>query len=469
MATSVGNESVASSTTSGDSQKGVRYSKDYNLISINILSGRFPIIDFKPIMVELSYFEDIFNNVSSGQLYVCDSQGMIEKMGMHGNEYIRLAFDKDDNPDLRIDKIFRIYKISSSDLQNYIIHFCSDELLLSMQTKISKSYKDYKISDIIKDILKVRLKVPGNKYNERNIEDTKGTYSFIIPNFSPFEAANWLCMYAQSASPGNIGSDMIVYENNEGFNFKSLQSLFKKSAYFTYQYRPTNMSEKQHSNSDKQTFNVLSYEIINSFNTLEGISSGMFANRVLTIDPLLRRYATVDFNYNEYRKKASSLNNNPIVNNLQNRFGKTLYETPQGCYKLSTTNSKQTDVTFIKTKPNSTSKDVSTETFLSQRKSQLALSNYTRIKFFIPGDPNVSVGTTINFQLMSQEPAAEKKPIDYDEYYSGKYLVTAVRHMLQTGGYNTVIEAVKDSVPNAYQSVDNNSSLWKNTVSGVKK
>ena len=70
---------------------------------------------------------------------------------------------------------------------------------------------------------------------------------------------------------------------------------------------------------------------------------------------------------------------------------------------------------------------------------------------------------------MTQDPALENKPKTKDKYYSGKYLITGVRHIIQTGGYTTVVEAVKESVPTGYHQVQNSSQIWKNTVAGVKK
>ncbi|NBP16455.1 hypothetical protein EBU95_19055, partial [bacterium] len=299
--------------STGSSKSGIRYSKDYNLIALNMLSGQFITLDLKPMMVELSYFEDIYTNFISGQILISDSQGLIEKMGMHGNEYIRVAFGKDDNPNIRIDKLFRVYSVSnrqksnSMDSESYVIHFCSDELLLSEQYKISKSYNGKGVSQIVNDVLTTYLKVPTNKYNPNNIEQTKGVYSIIIPNLKPFEAINMICLYAQSAT--NIGADMLFFENAQGYNLASLQSMFEKAPYYTYEYRPKNISmENYDGNIDKEVFNVLGYELINSFNVVEGISSGMFANRLITIDPMLRDYRITDFNYIEYQNKAKKLN-----------------------------------------------------------------------------------------------------------------------------------------------------------------
>ncbi len=53
---------------------GIRYSKDYNLIALNVLSGQFITLDLKPMLVELSYFEDIYSNSVSGQILISDAK-----------------------------------------------------------------------------------------------------------------------------------------------------------------------------------------------------------------------------------------------------------------------------------------------------------------------------------------------------------------------------------------------------------
>ena len=77
--------------------------------------------------------------------------------------------------------------MSGYDADVYVIHFCSDEVVLSEQYRISKSYSNKIVSDMIYDILKNHLKVPDNKLNVRNIEKSKGLYNFVVPNFKPFE------------------------------------------------------------------------------------------------------------------------------------------------------------------------------------------------------------------------------------------------------------------------------------------
>ena len=60
---------------------------------------------------------------------------------------------------------------SNQNTSVYSLYFCSEELILSEQNKIRKTYSGTKISDIIKNTLDNNpLKVPSNKINK--IEDT---------------------------------------------------------------------------------------------------------------------------------------------------------------------------------------------------------------------------------------------------------------------------------------------------------
>jgi len=65
--------------------------------------------------------------------------------------------------------------------------------------------------------------------------------------------------------------------------------------------------------------------------------------------------------------------------------------------------------------------------------------------------------------LPSLKPSNTTK--DLDKFYSGKYLVTAVRHIIESGGtYQTILELAKDSTPTNYMNINNDSSVWTNAV-----
>ena len=163
---------------------GAYYPQDYSIQTLNLLTASGQKFELKKLLVELSYYEDIYSFVTSGYITIVDAQGFIELMRLTGNEFIEVNFGKVKGGKNDTDQLFRIYKSSArkpSGNQNsevYTLYFCSEELLLSEQSKISKSFKGNKISNIVNNILTDKLKVKSTKIDK--IEETTGIYDFII-------------------------------------------------------------------------------------------------------------------------------------------------------------------------------------------------------------------------------------------------------------------------------------------------
>jgi hypothetical protein len=93
------------------------------------------------------------------------------------------------------------------------------------------------------------------------------------------------------------------------------------------------------------------------------------------------------------------------------------------------------------------------------------LANYITVKILVPGNPNLTVGKCINFNLLSQRNNKNNNQKDLDAYYSGKYMITAVRHSIRAEGkYQTTLEIVKEKTKNKYSDNNGNSSIWKSVV-----
>lgn len=441
---------------------GAYYPQDFSLKTLNFLTASGQRIEIKKLLVEFSYYEDIYSFVTSGYITLVDAQGFIELMRLTGNEFIEVNFGKVKSGRNETDQRFRIYKSSARkpsgnmNSEVYTLFFCSEELLLSEQTKVRKSFKGNKISKIVNNILSDKLKVSSKRIDK--IEETTGMYDFVIPNLKPFEAISWVSTYAR---PANYpGADMLFFETKNGFNFRSIQSMFKDDIYATYKYEAKNIDDKTQSFQEK-TISILDYEITKPFDALNEISSGTLANRLISLDPLTRTAKTTDFDYNKFKLQAKSLNSAGVQDTLQNRLGQKSNESYDGVFKLAFSNAGQQTNSYIK-QQGGTAKDIFIETYVPNRTAQISLANYTTIKTTIPGDPGITAGRTINFNLLSLKPGSER---ELDKFYSGKYLVTAVRHIIQTQGiYQTVLEIVKDSSATTYPSINNNSSEWKTAV-----
>jgi hypothetical protein len=449
--------------------KNIQYATEYQLDSISLITSlQNGVINMLPFMVELNLFEDIYSSTISGELVVSDALGLISNFRLNGTEFLQVTLRKSTGDNHPIQKNYRIYKIStrttneSNAYEIYTINFCSEEFLLAEQYRVSKSFKGTEISNIIKTILTQYVKVGiGSGTKLINVEDTLGTYDFILPNKKLFETINWLATYALPKN--GLGADMLFFENRDGYYFRSLQTLYSQNPYQTYKFDPKNISNEL----NQQVSNVFNFEVLDFFDTLGGIVNGTFANRAITINPLTRTYKVDnDFNYASYFNQAKTLNDHPAVNNYQNRYKKTLYDKPPaelevGTLRMVTENTAMKKDPYISKNPDAVANDINIRKYLPNRVAQIALANYTRIKITVAGDASLTVGKTINFTTYEMNGTLERK---LDPTYSGKYLITAVRHIVKNNSYITVLEMAKDSVSVSY--VSHNTQILQKLVDG---
>jgi hypothetical protein len=470
--------------------QSIRYPTDYNLKTLNLITPLTNgVVNLMPFMIELNLYEDVYSSTLSGEILIQDALGLISNYTLNGTEFLQVQLQKTTQDQKFFSRNYRIYKIGkrvtgdSNDYEVYAINFCSEEFLLSEQYRISKSYKNKKISEIITDILLHYVKVGENQTKPIKIETTTGLYNFVLPNKKLFETINWLSTYARPAD--NVGADMLFYENSLGYFFNSLQTLYQQDSYQTYKFDPKNIAADGKTglnDVNQQLTNASDFEVLEFFDTLNAISNGTFNNKVLTIDPLLRKvYKTGTFDYNAYFASSKKMNKFPLTNNYQNRFDKKMYEgaptTPAGmevgCLRLATSNHEEKLDPYVSLKPDAVANDINIEKYVPNRVAQLALANYTKIKITVPGDPLLVAGRTVNFSTYQIE------PVDYtqsgpnptrspDPFYSGKYLITAVRHIVKNSSYITILEMAKESFGGKISGFNNDDSALKQLINGVQ-
>jgi hypothetical protein len=126
---------------------------------------------------------------------------------------------------------------------------------------------------------------------------------------------------------------------------------------------------------------------------LNEISSGAYANKLLSLDPLTRTACTTIFNYStDYKKTLNDKDSfTDIANNLTGK--------PNSVIKMGVSNSNQMKNSYIP--QGSVAQDIFLETFVPNRTAQISLANYTVIKIKIPGDPFITVGSVVQFNFPS--------------------------------------------------------------------
>ena len=164
-----------------------------------------------------------------------------------------------------------------------------------------------------------------------------------------------------------------------------------------------------------------------------------------------------------------------MTNNYKNRLKKTVYDTPpedlnHGTLRMVASNSEQKKQPFLSGAPNSLSNDIFIEKYMPNRVAQIALANHTRVRITVPGNVDVCVGLTADFNVFGvAATTTQKSERDPDPYLSGKYLVTAVRHIITNTSYISVIELAKESNIKNVAGIDNTDATWSTVVAGGQK
>jgi len=428
----------------------------YELTSLLISSKKT--VDIKSVFQELNIFEDLYSPTISGNIVVQDANNMISGsygLPILGNEYIRIevkvpsvdlsgpenSFQKTGEfKERNIILLGRIVDIEARRLltersQQYIIHFVQEEIITDKKTRISKSFKNKTYKKIISNILSEIS--PGNQNIE--LEDTRNTYNLVVPNWHPFKAINWMTSRALSPKHdtmfffySTVYNKNAKESNNTSnyFKLKSLAEMLIAPIARKVFFQPKNTDTVKDDKDPRRFSSLETYEITNSFDVLQNLDAGFYASKLYTHDIINKYYSIYDFNYEKSFPKFAHTNRGKLLGLLPDRFGKSFSDYPNQALRLYSTD-------------NALSKNYINEV-VGRNLNQAASLNNFRLKFYLPGDGKLSVGDLIYFDI----PSPEKVTVDpkNDVFYSGKYLVTAIRHQFISEKYYLAVECVKESL-----------------------
>jgi hypothetical protein len=234
--------------------------------------------------------------------------------------------------------------------------------------------------------------------------------------------------------------------------------MYKEDSFRTFKYQQKNLNNKEQPLEEKMK-TIISFEFPKGYDVLEGINSGAFANKLISLDPIQRKSKVTRFNGDKYGAdtESTSLNEYSLIGNFKNRLGRTLTASSDGNFKLSTGNSGQSENEYLVDKD--PTKDIFVEDFVPNRTAQLAKAMLTTMKIVVPGFAGLMVGQVVEVFFPSTQTLGDSGTIvrSEDKKYSGRYLITALRHVIQpsASAYQTILELSKDSGKEGVTTVDN--------------
>lgn len=311
--------------------------------------------------------------------------------------------------------------VNVGNVEEFTVHACDSSLLMDAQKLISKQWKCTPPSDIVRYVL-------GSCINAQNVDIQRATPSrdYVAEMIHPFQ------VIAQQANVSLDGDDpSFVHYMTYGqspmwtptHHFRSLRSLSRLPARYTYFHSETGLRGNSDYNSEK-------YRVPNAFNR-----------------PAIHFMFPCDFDLlsdalNGVDENGQNINAGSFMNVLDMAAGfltgagggRMQGCIPNGNFKQSLTNKGSSQ------QQNGCESDV--EKHLLKRQARMGLLEKDKIalRIIVAWNPYIHAGDVIGLNWKDKQGSQSL-------YGSGEYLVSSMTHRVQLGGYSTTtLDCVSNTV-----------------------
>ena len=452
----------------------IEFAGDYNLDHVFLHDHMGDITDIKKVMVELNIYESIYKNALTGSIVIADAQNLIAKLEINGTERISFKLKTPGSVDKRsmIDASvetghpFHVYKITDRRQLKpgtllYTLHFASREFMRNLRTKVSQAYTGRYDTTVLKILM-------DNNYldtkKEMSFEPTGNADKVVIPNMRPFDAINMIAKKALPEKSDGVG--YYFYETTKGLYFRSWENMVSVRGSYDrpikqdFYYMPMNVDDlsiKDKINHDYKS--VESYRFLNNFHDIAANTlQGTYGHKVISHNLFDKSYKETSYNYhNEYANtkhtevanEKSTRERYAISGSVVDEDGKNMSQ-----YNESRVSLQSTTQFLHDTAAGGYGLDVRQDgPKLAEEISQRSqVINGTALHMVVKGQSYLEPGDLIKFNLLSVD---EKNPDGkQDPQYSGKYVITKIRHQINDKKYTMAIEAAKDSTKRGFTTND---------------
>ena len=414
-------------------QRAVRFAGDVSIDKIRVTARNGFSQDVTPQVIAIQIFEDIFSPFMTGSLILKESFDLINLIPFAGEEQLELEISTPSLENGNIKSKFYIYKLTDRELLGdknvvYQLHFISPEAIVDLNKKVSRVFGD-KPETIIDYLLKDS--VNGLQTTKRLITEPSSKIVKFISNFwSPSKTIQFI---ADNSVNTNDSPSYLFFENRDGFNFVSLESLYANKPYQEFTYDKY-MRDKRKDGSDTKNVGqdykrIQTISIPIGVDYMDRIRSGFFASKMISFDLTKKQYNVKPYNMFDTFDGSKHLNEYPVASE------KSIF---------------RTNSTFINyPRANSTFSGFGDATNYRNEQKRLSLlkqAESNKIQVVVPGRCDYTVGQKVNVKLYKIEPVSDKDGDLVDKMFSGNYIIAAINHYINREGHECNMELIKDSL-----------------------
>ena len=296
-----------------------RYPGDFRTSEIILYSYGGSQLEISGLTAVVNIYQDLDSAFQSGNILFFDSIGAANRLPIIGNEFIEfkmrtpVAADGDEEVNATNHR-FQVYEKRSvktaQNVQAIALFFTSIESIRNERLRVSKTLTG-SYAEMVNNIIK-QDKTLLNSKKELFLDPTLGSYSYTFPNVRPIDGVRQI----QGASePQNFRTPhYMFYENNRGFHFRTLESLYRESgdtdrnrpfvAFFDLlsAFNPNFSVADAH--VDSPITKPYSFTFNNSYNTLANTRRGMFGATIYAHDLIDKKFTKSKLTYTNYYERA---------------------------------------------------------------------------------------------------------------------------------------------------------------------
>ena len=394
------------------------------------------------IVVEFTLSESIYSTTTVCKLTIRDSNDLFNDFKLTGQEIVRITLLRDgiDDSEKEIniefyvteyplygrgdEKHTQIYKLTAISKHNYTSNF----------KRISRKIEGL-TSGIIKNIFKSDLST------EIQIDDEPITrFKGIINTQSPLSAVEWL----RKKTYDDKKAPYYIFQTLDGIvHMKSHTSLVKQKPYMTYyDGKGFNYAENDPEGYLQKRHRIIEIASDLKLGKIFQGKSGAYASENFYLDIANKTFTSTKFSYNKRIRKNSLGKEEPISNQFKINEEETIDKMYDAHHEYISTNS----YAFNEYNYNELKKE---SAGITQGYTENMDTMSHQLTLF--GDLNLNAGTVIEVKIpRAIDPAIQNRFLRnssgmYDDYLSGKYIITSAIHTFKDGKYYTNVKVKRDS------------------------
>jgi len=391
-------------------------------------------VDLKKMVGDFSITEDMFSNCLSGSIIITDSMNLVKNIPIIGDEELYISFYTP-GVDVQPRRIrFKIYKVSSyirgQSTTNILLRleFVSPIMVTSNKMKLNRVLRNLPVHSMV-DTVYSEMKAKDSKLPDILIDETYGSTTALLTNWSPIYTINWLANRAVSPSNNQI-ADFVFYQDLDRFNFVPISKLKQLSPVCTYKNAPGGFRSKSGDRMiESELRNIIDYSVSNLGDKVRETSLGIYASSMLVHEVNTKSYYTYNYSYRDAFGNSPSLNRGrmlPYDNTTQDSYASHMKYYDKSYFQFS----NHDDVSGI-------------DRFLN-RQSQMHQMNSMMMTIDVYGDTTLRVGNVVRLEFFTHEYNKDRDDF-LDDYLTANYMITSIVHNVTDGLHTMKVTVNRDS------------------------